>query len=254
VLDLVDELSDVEPDDVIDLSPPVATPPKEKAPAARRALPAPEVASEPDARLRALGLPIDLTPSVATADVRTALQQCLSRLPAPPPLPRARDAVIAIVGIGTSPVAVARRLAEELRIDPEDVSLRSPETMSDISHADEPPASGRRQRRPAAPTIVACTTGPGRAQLRWAYRTLERLEPAITWAVVDASIKPEDVGHRIELLGGVDVIALAGIADTTSPAAILGLGVPVARIGSTPATPAVWADLLTDRLHRQVTS
>jgi hypothetical protein len=172
----------------------------------------------------------------------------------PPPLPRARGAVIAIVGIGSSPVAVARRLAEELRIDPENVELRSPETMRDIAHADGPAALDRSRRRPAAATIVACTIGPGRAQLRWAYRVLERLEPAITWAVVDASMKPEDVRHRIELLGGVDVIALAGIADTTSPAAILGLGVPVGRIGAAAATPELWADLLADRLARQVTS
>jgi hypothetical protein len=77
-----------------------------------------------------------------------------------------------------------------------------------------------------------------------------RLEPTITWAVVDASIKAEDVGHRITLLGGVDVIAMTGIADTISPAAILGLNIPVGRIGSNPATPAVWADLLLERLDR----
>jgi hypothetical protein len=253
VLDLVDESSEVEPDDVIDLSPPVALPLPEKTPQARRALPAPEVAREPDPRLRALGLPPDLTPPAATEDVRGALEQRLAQLPPPPPLPRTRDAVIAIVGIGTSPVAVARRLAAELHVDPEAVTLRSPETMNDLSHPDEPGAFGLSHRR-ISPTIVACTIAPGRAQLRWAYRILERLEPTITWAVVDASTKPEDVGHRLDLLGGVDAIALTGVADTTSPAAILRLGVPVGRIGSTPATPAVWADLLTDRLGRRVGS
>lgn len=39
-------------------------------------------------------------------------------------------------------------------------------------------------------------------------------------------------------------------ADTISPAAILGLGIPVGRIGSNPATPAMWADLLLERLER----
>ena len=133
---------------------------------------------------------------------------------------------------------------------PEHVLLATPEAMSDVSHPEEAEAFRRSCRRRAEPTIVACSIGSGRAQLGWAHRILDRLEPTITWAVVDASVKAEDVGHRISLLGGVDVIAITGIADTISPAAILGLGIPIGRIGSNPATPAVWADLLTDRLER----
>ena len=135
--------------------------------------------------------------------------------------------MIAIVGIGTAPIALARRLADELDIDPEHVLLATPEAMSDVSHPEEAEAFRRSCRRRAEPTIVACSIGSGRAQLGWAHRILDRLEPTITWAVVDASVKAEDVGHRINLLGGVDVIALTGIADTISPAAILGLHVPV---------------------------
>ena len=63
---------------------------------------------------------------------------------------------------------------------------------------------------------------------------LDKLEPTITWAVVEASCKPEDIGHRVALLGGVDVLAITGIADTVSPAAILALDIPVGRIGSNP--------------------
>ena len=218
---------------------------------------APNITAYPqaDERLRALGLPAELSPSTAvTGDLRTALCQRLAQLPPPPLLPRTTGVMIAIVGIGTAPIALARRLADELDIDPDHVLLSTPEAMSDVSHPEEAEAFRRSCRRRGEPTIVACSIGAGRAQLGWAHRILDRLEPTITWAVVDASMKPEDVGHRIDLLGGVDVIALAGIADTTTPAAILGLGVPVGRIGSTPATAAVWADLLADRLQRQVTS
>jgi hypothetical protein len=204
-----------------------------------------------DARLLALGLPMELAPSTAvTGDLRTALCQRLAQLPPPPVLPRTTGVVIAIVGIGTAPIALARRLADELDIDPDHVLLATPEAMSDVSHPEEAEAFRRSCRRRAEPTIVACSIGPGRAQLGWAHRILDRLEPTITWAVVDASCKAEDVGHRITLLGGVDVIAITGIADTVSPAAVLGLGIPVGRIGSNPATPAVWADLLMERLAR----
>jgi hypothetical protein len=204
-----------------------------------------------DARLLALGLPAELAPSTAvTGDLRTALCQRLAQLPPPPLLPRTTGVVIAIVGIGTAPIALARRLADELDIDPQHVLLATPEAMSDVSHPEEAEAFRRSCRRRAEPTIVACSIGSGRAQLGWAHRILDRLEPTITWAVVDASIKAEDVGHRISLLGGVDVIAMTGIADTISPAAILGLNIPIGRIGSNPATPAVWADLLLERLER----
>jgi hypothetical protein len=219
---------------------------------ARIAPTAPDPATpQADPRLVALGLPVDLAPSTAvTGDLRTALCQRLAQLPPPPVLPRTTGVVIAIVGIGTAPIALARRLADELDIDPAHVLLATPEAMSDVSHPEEAEAFRRSCRRRAEPTIVACSIGTGRAQLGWAHRILDRLEPTITWAVVDASCKAEDVGHRITLLGGVDVIAITGIADTISPAAILSLGIPIGRIGSNPSTPAVWADLLMERLER----
>jgi hypothetical protein len=231
-------------------APPLHAPAPAPAPAAPAGMGS-ALLPQADERLRALGLPSELSPSTAvTGDLRTALCQRLAQLPPPPVLPRTTGVMIAIVGIGTAPIALAQRLADELDIDPDHVLLSTPEAMSDVSHPEEAEAFRRSCRRRAEPTIVACSIGPGRAQLGWAHRILDRLEPTITWAVVDASCKAEDVGHRITLLGGVDVIALTGIADTISPAAVLGLGVPVGRIGSNPATPAVWADLLMDRLER----
>ncbi|HWS44505.1 MAG TPA: hypothetical protein VN636_01470 [Acidimicrobiia bacterium] len=233
-------------------TPPAVEPEPEPEPAPAPApVAAPEAAPAPDPRLLALGLPAALVPSTAASgDLRTALVQRLAQLPAPPALPRTSGVVIAVVGIGTAPIALARRLADELDLDAEHVMLATPEDMSDLSHPEEAEAFRRSCRRRAEPTIVACSTGPGRAQLGWAHRILDRLEPTITWAVVESSCKPEDVEHRIGLLGGVDVLALTGVADTVSPAAVLELGVAIGRLGSKPATPAAWADLLMERLER----
>jgi hypothetical protein len=226
---------------------PAPTPP----PAPTRAPAAPRHDVSADARLRALGLPHELVPSqAAAADLRTALFQRLSQLPPPPMIPRTAGVVVAVVGIGTAPIALSRRIADELEIDPDHIVLATPEPMSELSHPDDAAMSRRSWRRREEPTVVACSIGAGRAQLGWAHRMLDKLEPTVTWAVVEASCKPDDIAHRVSLLGGVDVLALNGIADTVSPASVLGLGIPVGRLGSKYATPAAWADLLIERLEQ----
>jgi hypothetical protein len=40
------------------------------------------------------------------------------------------------------------------------------------------------------------------------------------------------------------VLALRNLAQTVSPAAVLELGIPVARLENHPATPIAWADYL----------
>jgi hypothetical protein len=240
-------------------SPAPAPVPAPAPPARQRAssvvAPAIDRTNMPDARLLALGLPAEYAPSMALAgtdETRTALVQKLAQLPAPPMLPRASGVVIAVVGIGTAPIALARRIADDMEIENEHITLATPESVSELSHPDEADAFRRSCRRRAEPTIVACSIGSGRAQLGWARRMLDRLEPTVTWAVVEASCKAEDIAHRLTLLGGADVLALTGVADTVSPAAVLSLGIPVGRIGSTYATPASWADLLMERLERAV--
>jgi hypothetical protein len=211
----------------------------------------PMPARQLDPRLVALGLPPALIPALsASTDLRNALYQRLAMLPPPPQLPRTQGVVVAVIGIGTAPISLAQKVADELDIEADQIVLATPESMSELSHPEEADAFRRGCRRRNSPTVVALSIGPGRAQLGWAHRMLDRLEPTITWAVVDASCKPEDIEHRIELLGGVDVLALTGASDTISPAAILQLDIPIGRIGSKHATPAAWADLLMERLER----
>ncbi|HET9730735.1 MAG TPA: hypothetical protein VFR41_14995 [Acidimicrobiia bacterium] len=210
----------------------------------------PDPTPVPDSRLRALGLPVEMIPSTAAGDLRTALVQRLAQLPPPPMLPYTAGVIIGVVGIGTAPIALARRLADELDVNPEHIVLATPEPVSELSHPDQADTMRRSWRRRDEPTIVALSTGAGRAQIGWAHRILNRLEPTITWAVVEAATKPADIAHRVALLGGADVLALTGIADTVSPASVLELGIPVGRIGAAYATPAAWADLLIERLTR----
>jgi hypothetical protein len=77
---------------------------------------------------------------------------------------------------------------------------------------------------------------------------LEALEPTMVWATVEATRKPEDVTHWSEQAGGFDALAVTGLDDTVSPAAVLHCGIPVGRLEDRPATPALWAALLAERI------
>ena len=77
---------------------------------------------------------------------------------------------------------------------------------------------------------------------------LTALSPTATWGVVEATRKAQDVGSWTRALGGVHALALTELEETSDPAAVLELGIPVSRLGGRPATPRAWATLLTGRL------
>ena len=134
-----------------------------------------------------------------------------------------------------TPVPLARDLALDLGLDPDDIVLATREhlgygipawlQMSDAETAQERRRSWSRRARP---TIVACSLPPRYRGLRWAREILDDLEPTITWGIVDAGAKREDIAYRLDALGGIDVLALENLDSTVSPAAALELGVPSA--------------------------
>jgi len=150
---------------------------------------------------------------------------------------------------------LARELASDLRLDPDDVVLATRDPlghgipawlqMNDAATAGERRRSwGRRSR----PTIVACSLPPQPRGLRWAREMLDDLEPTVTWVIVDAGAKKEDISYRVDALGGVDVLALDGLDDTVSPASVLELGIPVGRLAIEHASPLTWTELLLERM------
>ena len=202
-----------------------------------------------------VGLPARLIPrGVAQPALKGALVESLTRLPPAPGFSNALGTVIAIVGAGSAPVLLARELACDYSLDPDDVVLATREQlgfgipawlqMTDAATAQERRRSWRRRTRP---TIVACSLP--RDGLAWARDMLDELEPTITWAIIDAGAKREDIVHRIDALGGVDVLALDHLDDTVSPATALELGIPVGRLELEQASPLTWTELLLERMQ-----
>ncbi len=214
-----------------------------------------EVIDRYETRLSRMGVPTRLIPrGVAQPGLKGALVESLTRLPPAPGFSNALGTVIAVVGAGSAPVLLARELAADYSLDPDDVVLATREQlgfgipawlqMSDAATAQERRRSWRRRTRP---TIVACSL-PGDG-LAWARAMLDELEPTITWAIVDAGTKREDILHRVEALGGVDVLALDNLDDTVSPATALELEIPVGRLELEHASPLTWTELLLERMQ-----
>jgi len=230
---------------------PVAAAPSAAA-AAAAAPPVPALPVVPE--LARLGLPAELCGPAGERDLRLVLADRLRTLPPAPPIPHAAGSVLAVVGDADRALALAQDLARELGLEAGDVLLATPEPESRRVpawlHLDNRDTAGDRRRswwRRERLTLVAVHSAFG-MPTGWARRMLDALEPTLTWGVVDATWKPEDVEHWSDGLGGIDSLAVQNLHATTSPAAILGIDVPVARLDGAAATPSAWSTLLAERL------
>jgi hypothetical protein len=149
---------------------------------------------------------------------------------------------------------VARDLATELAIDPESVVVVSQANDRGLPpwlHVADASTAAQRRRswwRRDRVTVVAVESCEGMEEAAWARGVVDALEPTLTWGVVDATRKPEDVAAWAERVGAVDAIALENVRATVSPASILHLGIPIARLDGRRATPERWAQVLVERL------
>ncbi len=215
-----------------------------------------ELIERPEGALVRLGVPARLIPrGVAGLGLHEALAESLERLPTPEQLPATRGVTVAIVGIGARPVALARILAVEQDIDPDTVVIATERELGNgvpawLQITDATSALERRRswRRRDHVSFVAVSMPSMTAATEWANTMLDYLEPTQIWAVANAGWKAEDVRAWASHLGGFDVLAIERLDDTISPASLLDIGIPVARIDGEPASAQNWADLLVDRL------
>lgn len=252
-----------------DPAPPAPSPPVgaalDRAALGRAVVPAPMAAPASggaDALFR-IGLPAEIAQGWPPgADPAAALFEMAARLARPAALPEGRGAVVAVVGDRADALTLARSLSAEIGVDADQLILAAPEAGGrgtgragphqvplhrQITGADLAGEQRRSWRRRPRPTIVAVDCPPGSAD-SWAARILDALEPTMVWGAVDASRKPEDISAWAEHLGGIDALAVSGLDQTVSPAAILRCGIPVGRLDGAAATPAEWTARLAPRL------
>jgi hypothetical protein len=240
-------------------APPVMSAPLPSAPVAATPMPAqvnlPAAGGHVGALVK-MGLPATYVPAVPSpAALEAALRASLTRLPEAPAMPRSTGSVVAVVGERNAAMEIARDLSAQAGLDPDSITVatrkrmpaRTPEHLV-INGSEEAAERRRSWRRRERPSVVVIDAELGRDKQGWAYHVLAALEPSATWGVVDATRKTEDVAAWVNGLGGVDALAVNDLDATVSPASVLQLDVPVGRLDGRPASPALWAALLTERL------
>jgi hypothetical protein len=210
----------------------------------------------PAAGLARLGLPSHLRPDGVGEALHASLRASLSRLPTAPPALNRAGSVLAVVGPLAQALHVARQIAAELGLPAAtsvavatagaagpDIAER--QVLHGAAEAAERRSTWRRRSNLTVVAVDAPLTANGAAEAR---AFLAALSPTATWGVVEATRKAQDVGSWTRALGGVHALALTELEETSDPAAVLELGIPVSRLGGRPATPRAWATLLTGRL------
>lgn len=188
-----------------------------------------------------------LRPLEHFADTEATLEAAFALLPPPSAPPTTVGSLIAVAGPGQAARDAARRIASDLGLDEElialasqwraartiepDLFVRTPEEAAALS-------PGWRRDRVG---LVAVTAPLISSDHRWARDVLRAMRPSAVWGVASATTKPEDIVRWATALGGFDALVLEDVAHTSTPAAVLTTGIPVATLDGRPATPTRWA-------------
>ena len=233
------------------------SPARPAAPAGQGSAAEPSIAVGGDRRaLLGLGVPAALL-GTGPLDESLPLSELLAHLVRPPGLLRAPGSIIAVVGESAQALAVAAQLAVRVRQDPHDVVLAGvmPGIVGHKRRLLSQAAASMHRARVADGeqiSIVALGVGPEAQDWLVAAELLADLGPDQAWAVVDARRKTSDLRTWLRVVGAArefDVAAAASVHETQEPGTMLDLGVPVGWIDGLPATPIVWAAVLSERLE-----
>ncbi len=214
----------------------------------------PELEPEPEAEpapspspFRQLGLPDVLCPAPDEPLV-TALERSLPPLPTIAP---ARGNVVCIVGEREQALALATHLDTD-GTKPEMVLAIEKGTKSRTIPTMKTPREATNARRSWSRrhqlTVVVVESAPSVTPCTWTDDMLTAFEPVLTYAVVSATRKTEDVGNWINAIGGVDCLAITDVDATSTPASPFRMELPIAFIDNAPASPLAIAHYLEARI------
>jgi hypothetical protein len=102
-----------------------------------------------------------------------------------------------------------------------------------------------------APTVVALGVGGHLAGAIAGAELLTAFRPDEAWAAVDARLRSVELRRWLRAVGRerpFDAVAALHVFEAQAPGSVLNLGVPVGWVDGLPASPVVWAAVLSERL------
>lgn len=202
--------------------------------------------------LTALGIPPWLLgPGAGRTTAAQRVLTAMEQMPPAAPLVARRGDVVVVVGDERTAMEAASVAAAQFGQTSDDVVVAGMERegFNTISCVDDAETRASLWRRCGVPFVVAICVASNPESTQWAQRMIEALDPVTVWAAVRADRKPDDVAAWAGRLGRVDALAVGACAETVSPAAVLGAGIPVAVVEGRRSSAAAWTALLTDRLE-----
>ncbi len=198
-----------------------------------------------------LGLPTSLLAGLGDLRAAVPLSALVRRFP-PAPVLRLDVGVVAVVGEPAAALRTAMQMAYRAGIDPHDVVLAGDmEAVPGHGRRVQTTVAAARLRGRAGGGATLVAVGVDEAGRAAAAELLEALAPDQCWAVVDASRRVAETRRWLREVGArraFDAVAAMGSFEAQSPGAVLNVGVPVGWVDGLPASPVVWAAVLSERL------
>lgn len=207
------------------------------------------------ADLLELGVPVRLLEGFASLTDPVPLSILVRRFERPPAVRLEPAVTVAVVGRGDLALRTAIQMAGRAGLDPRDVILAGDiESIAGHGRRVLTVAAASRhhaRRRTDVPSVVALGVGDGPAAWAEGAALLAALGPEQAWGVVDARLRAAEVRRWVRAVGAqqpLDALAVVGTAEAQAPGVVLDVGTPVGWLDGLPATPLVWAALLSERL------
>jgi hypothetical protein len=198
-----------------------------------------------------LGIPTRLLAGFEDQHAPVPLSMLVRTFDRPHGVLLAPGAVVVVAGPAELAVRTGVAMAHRAGLDAHDVVL--------AGDVDPLPGHGRRVQTASAaarvrervsddaPTVVALGVG-GTAT---AAELLAAFEPDEAWAAIDARLRGVELRRWLRAVGArrpFDAVAASHTFDAQAPGVVLNLGVPVGWVDGLPASPVVWAAVLSERL------
>lgn len=211
-------------------------------PVDRTGRPGPEEVPGIRTTLGKLGVPDDYLPDRAEATL-DGLARSLSRLPVAPPLPTRPGSVVAVIGDGRDARRAARHVASVLDLRPSDL------LAGELTTSGRQRVARRRSRKKT--TVVVVEASLAAREVAEAAAWVKGLRPDHVLGAVPARAKRGDIERWQAELGGVDALAVSGMATTATPGELMG-GVPIAILDGRPSSTLRWISVLLTRVLEEV--